>query len=190
MRSRISHPREKGDICQKRPVSHRLWQRLGRSHRVNGAADLRRWDITGSTSDTLPTPHVPRDLFQRVVLPDPPRPHDQQALRELSCRSRADRGEGKSTEGPTQLATSTDLLTSTEAISLLGTSAIGSPLPVRPASPPSKPAPMSSSTPTRRPLSLFDSHYPADRACVSSPARRTETLQQHEDACDERRTAF
>ena len=62
--------------------------------------------------------------------------------------------------------------------------------PVRPASPPSKPAPTSSSTPTRRPLSLFDSHYPADHACVSSLARRTETLQQHEDACDERRTAF
>ena len=48
--------REKCDICQKRPVDHRLWQRRGRSRRVNGAADLRRWDIPGSTSDTLPTP--------------------------------------------------------------------------------------------------------------------------------------
>lgn len=45
-------------------------------------------------------------------------------------------------------ATSTDLLTSTEAIRLLGSSALGSPLPVRPASLHSKPSPTSSSPPT------------------------------------------
>ena len=60
---------EKTRYIQRRPVDHCVRPRQGRSRCVVCATDLRRLDIQGGSNDTLQTPRVPRDPFQRASFP-------------------------------------------------------------------------------------------------------------------------